>query len=1512
QEPYRSGKRTLYRTVTTDIGVTVNSEGGNDTVIGSAWNDTINGGEGDDYLYGEEGNDTIIGGSGNDTIYGGEGSDTIIGGSGNDTIDGGEGNDTIYGNSGSDTIHAGTGDDTIYADESSEISPETNYVHGSNIVYGEAGNDKIYSGKGNDTIDGGSGDDIIYANEGTNQITGGSGNDIIETQDADNTIYFNTDDGTDTIILGSGNNTLVFNDIEDLDELYDSLTLAYDGTNENFVIKYSDNGSIKLADYNYNNAPENDYILRAGEETITLADYISYYRNTLNKIINITGEGEINGTDGNDIIIGSNSNDLINANGGNDTIYGEAGDDIIHAETGRHTIYGGEGNDTIYGGDEYGNKLYGGAGDDNIYAGETYGNTINGGEGNDNIFVSTDGFDTVILDANCGNDIIYLGQNKYVYLKFTDLSNQSELESAISISSIGSDYIIKYGTNSITLKNAKGQSGHTVNLQSGDNEHQTVASYLSKYPIPNIIEGNNAANSLFGTDGKDIIYGYNGNDSLYGYSGEDEIYGGNGDDYISGGRGNDVINGGTGSNTMYFQAGDGDDVVENGGGVDTLYIIGTINNIRQEDNDLVIYYDEDSITVKDYYSANHSVKYIRDNTYTLYTIAQALTKWGSKNGSIDNMASHQIILGNQEQTLILADEINTAQAINATSSSQIFGGGDNDTITGSSENDYIFGGDGNDTIRGGGGSDRLWGGAGANTFVFKSGDGADIIYEYNADNTLYFPDLTSFNQLHIESSAKSLLANAHFGTSWTQQILTISGYGSEYDTVKLYNSGYENYKVKVGNQPAMSLHEFIRTYYPEISNFVTQSGYQDLGSEIGGGVQYVPTSMRTDLKTRPFISQSTEGTTIYSGGSAGVNASSITGGSGDDTMYSGLDENGKNILYFKADANAPVEVYEDYDNWGYARLCYRINRDAQGNPIVTSTNDDGSQDVSTTREVVVGGYFYTYQANVEYVGMEHSDTSEDWWDTITLSQSELQNYYSQYLLQKAAGTTVKNNLYEDMIEWDNNIEGTNRYYDSFTQYKSYFGTGTYEEKVNYYKPDDINEEFKTGALTETFTTTITDKNGNSREVTMTIYKHAVGVNFYGAAYNGYGYSITNSNQIDGGAGNDTLYSRGIASGGTGDDIIYNAGGSASGGNGNDKLVAFMDADTEDQSYIWSEYNGDAGDDLIDLSNTQKEYSTNVIQASEGVDTVLMNEENTSVKTRMYLNSLRASSNGKLIETRANDIVADAYGIRKKSGYIQMGDDLVVLMRENIAPSTTVIKDYYTLSDGVRNNFAITVPVAYFTYSAEARDFFYRYGNLGLQSSVGGNSNHQYLDFWFDVKAVDGDKMYINSANTWDYDGNQYAKNFIIRTETVGNNKVKYINRTRAIDSSSNEKGINVLSNGNILYKELKGYDEGNAVYEIITILNDGEGNYYTESFNTTYQVPRQVVADELQYNDKTFHYEVKYDNNYTARTGSEYDSKMVTISYEYQSFYRNNNVISHGEAYNELITVYEDEQGRYI
>jgi Ca2+-binding RTX toxin-like protein len=101
------GTDSLVFTAVTLTGIgSIDVDGGDDTVAGSAGSDVIFGGVGIDSLTGNGGNDVLDGGDGDDFLDGSAGNDTLIGGLGNDTMNGGTGQNVFK-------FAAGFGNDTI-------------------------------------------------------------------------------------------------------------------------------------------------------------------------------------------------------------------------------------------------------------------------------------------------------------------------------------------------------------------------------------------------------------------------------------------------------------------------------------------------------------------------------------------------------------------------------------------------------------------------------------------------------------------------------------------------------------------------------------------------------------------------------------------------------------------------------------------------------------------------------------------------------------------------------------------------------------------------------------------------------------------------------------------------------------------------------------------------------------------------------------------------------------------------------------------------------------------------------------------------------------------------------------------------------------------------------------------------------------------------------------------------------------------------------------------------------
>ncbi len=202
------------------LGMNINGDGGNDTIVGGSGDDTLMGGEGNDTISGRAGNDMITGNAGDDRLLGQDGDDEIMGGAGNDTLlgqdgadilNGNEGDDLMIGEAGNDTINGDAGDDTaIGGDGDDTISGGAD---GDRLI-GDAGNDTITGGGGSDLVIGGDGDDITEGGDGDDIVIGGAGNDVILGQEGNDLLC--GDAGEDELDGGLGDDILLAGDGNDI------------------------------------------------------------------------------------------------------------------------------------------------------------------------------------------------------------------------------------------------------------------------------------------------------------------------------------------------------------------------------------------------------------------------------------------------------------------------------------------------------------------------------------------------------------------------------------------------------------------------------------------------------------------------------------------------------------------------------------------------------------------------------------------------------------------------------------------------------------------------------------------------------------------------------------------------------------------------------------------------------------------------------------------------------------------------------------------------------------------------------------------------------------------------------------------------------------------------------------------------------------------------------------------------------------------------------------------------
>ncbi|MBI3496133.1 MAG: tandem-95 repeat protein [Proteobacteria bacterium] len=390
--PQTDGVNLSAANVTVDL-----SQGQNQTMAGTGGNDTLMGGSGNDNVSGGDGNDTLYGdGQGTytaslnitDSLKDVDGSESLtsvtIGGvpagaslsagthnaDGSWTLSASQLNGlSITTQEGSDvhlTISAGSAEAGGSAVMSSTILDVhfTGNAAGNDVLNGGGGNDTLYGGGGNDTLSGGAGSDLLEGGDGNDVLNysadsswasgygsqnvgdpshGGTNQIFSITGDNESQDVFRGGAGTDTLVMGSGNDALFLDD----------------------GFSASPTGGARIE----------------GIESIVAGDG--------NDVVDLTsskygyGDVTIDGGAGNDVLMGNQGADVIDGGTGNDYLFGASGND---------TLRGGDGNDTLDGG--FGaDSIDGGAGNDTgiIVGGQSAGDVYDGGSGSDVLNVQLSG-----------------------------------------------------------------------------------------------------------------------------------------------------------------------------------------------------------------------------------------------------------------------------------------------------------------------------------------------------------------------------------------------------------------------------------------------------------------------------------------------------------------------------------------------------------------------------------------------------------------------------------------------------------------------------------------------------------------------------------------------------------------------------------------------------------------------------------------------------------------------------------------------------------------------------------------------------------------------------------------------------------------------------------------------------------------------------------------------------------------------------------------------------------------
>lgn len=344
-----------------------------------------------------------------------------------------------------------------------------------------------------------------------------------------------------------------------------------------------------------------------------------------------------------------------------------------------------------------------------VQAGTEGNDTVLGTAGNDQLFGNR-GND--ILDGGAGNDILKgeSGNDDYVWGpgKGSDTIADrvsTETDRVILIGDVTEDDIAfsRQGVDLIlTLP-----SGETLTIVNQfDPNFRSNAAVVDTLVFPDGHEVDlefvdiNSTAGLQGTERVDRIEGGSAGEVIRGLEGNDVLTGNGGADALLGGPGND---------TYVWAPGDGFDVINEqaGGGLDRLAVAGGYSPAdvvlgRNGNNLDVRFATGETISIRNHFAPD-----------TILNRLEEITFGGATGNTIDLI---NIQIGDRQADILTGSEYGE----------ELYGNGGNDTLRA---------GDGADRLVGGPGNDRLEGGDGDDVYMWRPGDGHDVIYENPSNDT---------------------------------------------------------------------------------------------------------------------------------------------------------------------------------------------------------------------------------------------------------------------------------------------------------------------------------------------------------------------------------------------------------------------------------------------------------------------------------------------------------------------------------------------------------------------------------------------------------------------------------------------------------------------------------------------------------------------------------------------------------------------------------------------------------
>jgi Ca2+-binding RTX toxin-like protein len=744
--------------------------GGADVLINTG---TVNGnvalGDGDDTFNGTggtlnglllagKGNDILLGGAGADVLAGEGGDDVVLAGAGDDFVDGGSGDDILDGGAGTDTLsYASAGGVTVDLGSGTAESGHDR-VRNFERVVGSAGADSFTGSAAAETLEGRDGADILSGGGGADLLIGGHGADNLTGGAGADTFLFAAGDGADVITdfhpggVEDRISVWGYTAYQSAQQQGADVLLTF-APGDTILLKNVTVGALTPGDFDFHAgtyaAPDLPAIPTASGANVYTTDFINvagsafalegaaltltepqnslktasfYNAGTVNIHQAMGGTGIISTDAGFNqpvAYIYNQAGGVINLSG--NSVLGMDAAMAYVFNLGIINIDGGPG--YAVGATAYNAYIF--VSNEQHITGALYAKGFDGSTSN---YYNT-GLMEVTATAGAATGINahsgMVNNTGTIHVTATggeaigiELAKPAIQTQTFNSGTIEAQFAIKAtgGTNSAgnNIYNS-GQLKGAVDFTTPVNPDYPIGQdkLYNTGTITGPVDLGGGNDTYDGRGGTELggVSGGDGDDTLLGGTGSDALYGGNGDDRISGGVGTDTLTGGAGNDHFRYEAGSGADVITDfvaGGTDDNIEVVGYSSYqsaVQQGADTLVTFAAGSTLLLK-----NVQASALTSADFVFSASAIATVTWPTPNPALSPPTVPTPVA---QTNLVLGTDAG-------------------ETLDGVSGPDLIVGYGGADRIVGHAGADRLLGGDGADTFVYGSGDGADVILDFDA------------------------------------------------------------------------------------------------------------------------------------------------------------------------------------------------------------------------------------------------------------------------------------------------------------------------------------------------------------------------------------------------------------------------------------------------------------------------------------------------------------------------------------------------------------------------------------------------------------------------------------------------------------------------------------------------------------------------------------------------------------------------------------------------------------